>query len=183
MTLANFSSWLSSIETGTTEHLLNPLSVKVIPDRASNSIRVIADKLTENATSIERDLLTKSLQETLLYCTGIDIELDHAELKTRLLHFLSTRCKSALIEQFLSLCIFNLVWFQIGESLRIDARTLGSFERDIERVEKICRRIVASTWSLYGSRDGNLGPGPAQELIRSIEDQLRGDSHGLQPHL
>ena len=172
---------MSSIEAGTTEHPLNPISVKITLSRASDSIHVIAQKLTENASGIERDLLSKSLQETLLYCTGIDLELDYAEVKTRLLRFLSTRSKSALIEQFLSLCIFNLVWFQIGDSFRTNARPLESLGRDIDRVDQICQRIVASAWSSFESRDDELGPSAAEELIRNIEDRLRGDSNGLEP--
>ena len=182
VTLVNLNSWVSSIGAGTTVDMQNPVSVKVRFTRPTDSIAVIAEKLTENASGIERDLLSKSLQETLLYCTGIDLELDHAEIKTRLLRFLSTRGKSALIEQFLSLCIFNLVWLQIGDFFRINARTVKSFERDIEGVEQICKRIVASAWSVYDSRDGELEPGAAEELIRSIEDQLRVDSNGLESH-
>jgi hypothetical protein len=180
-TLVNLNSWISSIEAGTTEHQLNPVSVKVTLSRAGDSIRVIADSLSENASGIERDLLSKSLQETLLYCTGIDLELDYAEIKVRVLRFLSTKGRPALIEQFLSLCFFNLVWFHIGDSFRTDARTLDSFERDIDRVDKICQKIAASMWSSFESRDGELGPGAAEELVRSIEDRLRGDSHGLEP--
>jgi hypothetical protein len=178
-TLVNLNSWVSSIEAGTTEHPLNPISVKVTLSRAGGSIRVIADSLTENASGIERDLLSKSLQETLLYCTGIDPELDYAEIKARVLRFLSTHGRPALLEQFLSLCFFNLVWFQIDDSFRTNA--LDSFERDIDHVDKICQKIVASTWSSFESRDGELGPGAAEELIRRIEDRLRGDSDGLEP--
>lgn len=181
LTLVNLNSWVSSIEAGATEHPLNPISVKLTLSRASDSIRLIAEKLTENASGIERDLLSKSLQETLLYCTGIELELDYAEIKTRLLRFLSTRGKPAFIEQFLSLCIFNFVWFQIGDSFRTNARTLESLERDIDRVDQICQRIVASMWSSFESRGDELGPGTAEELIRSIEDRLRGDSHGPEP--
>jgi hypothetical protein len=141
---------------------------------ASTLIENIAENLIEQASGIERDLLSKSLQETLLYCTGIDFELDYSELKTRLLRLLESRGKSVLIEQFLSLCIFNFVWFQVGDSFRATARTPSSFEKDMESVERICQRIVASTWRSYASRQ--LNTAAAEKLIRRIEQQLRGDS-------
>lgn len=143
----------------------------------SDSIRIIAEDLIENARGIEWDLLSKSLQETLLFCTGIDLDLDDAEIKTRLVSFSATRGKFALIEQFLRFCIFNFVWFRIGDSFRIADPAVDAFERDMDSVERVCQRIVASTWRPYESRGHELDLDAAEELIHSIDAQLRGEPH------
>ena len=142
---------------------------------ASDLIKNIAENLIELGSSVERDLLSKSLQETLLYCTDLDAELDYSEIKTRLVRFLAKRGKASLIEQFLSFCIFNFVWFYVGDSFQAAARTPDLFEKDMESVERMCHKIVASTWRSYESRQ--LDRAAAQSLIRSIEGHLRGDSH------
>jgi hypothetical protein len=142
---------------------------------ASGLIKNIAENLIEQASGVERDLLSKSLQETLLYCTDLDVELNYSEIKTKLVRFLAKRGKASLIEQFLSLYIFNFVWFYVGDSFQVAARTLDLFEKDMESVERVCHKIVASTWRSYQSR--RLDIAAADSLIRRIEQQLRGDSN------
>ena len=131
--------------------------------------------MIEQASGVERDLLSKSLQETLLYITGLDAEVDYSEIKARLVRFLSSHGKASLLEQFLSFCIFNFVWFYVGDSFHAAARTVDSFQKDLEGVERICQRIVSSTWRSCESRQ--LDTVAAESLIRHIEKQLRGDSH------
>ena len=131
--------------------------------------------MIEQASGVERDLLSKSLQETLWYCTELDAELDDFEIKTRLVRFLANRGKASLIEQFLSFCIFNFVWFYVADSFQTAARTLDLYAKDMETVEQVCHRIVGSTWRSYQSRQ--LDAAAAETLIRSIEQQLRGVSH------
>lgn len=170
------SEWVTSIEAGEPEPL-NRVSVKAMFSPPGDLIKNIAEALIEQASGTEGDLLSKSLQETLLYWTGIDLEMDYAEMSTRLARFLASRGKSALIEQFLALCIFNFVWFQVSDAFQATARTTNWFKKDMDSVERICQRIVASTWRSYESRQ--LDTVLAEKLIRSIEQQLRGDS-GLQ---
>src|ERR1043165_2850071 len=55
VTLVNLNSWVSSIGAGTTVDMQNPVSVKVRFTRPTDSIAVIAEKLTENARGIERE--------------------------------------------------------------------------------------------------------------------------------
>jgi hypothetical protein len=157
------------------EQALDRTAVRTMFRPGSDLIRNIAENLIEQASGVDRDLLSKSLQETLLYITGLDPEIDYFEIKTRLGRFLSSHGKASLIEQFLSFCIFNFVWFYVGESFQDEAGTVETFEKDMESVEQVCQRIVASTWRSYDSRQ--LDTTAAGSLIRSIETQLRSDSH------
>jgi hypothetical protein len=117
--------------------------------------------------------LSKSLQETLLYCTGMDLELDFLEMKARLTGFLAGRGGAAIVEQFLCFCIFNFVWFEVGDSFRATSETPVSFEENLDGVDRICQRIVANAWLPYAS--GPLDHDSAEKLIRSIDQQLRSD--------
>jgi len=154
---------------------LNRVSARAVFSSAEERIENIAESLTQNAGGTERDLLSKSLQETLLYCVGIDTAVSYSQVKTRLTRFLDRQGAPAVIQLFLSLFFFNYVWFETGESFRAVALSPGEFEKEMESVERICQRIVASTWEAYEVTERPLDSPAAEELIRDIEKRLRGE--------
>jgi hypothetical protein len=173
LTTVRLNDWVSSIQGDAAEQLLSRISVKAMISPPGELIKNIADSLIEQATGTEWVLLSKSLQETLLYCTGIDLNLDYLEIKARLTDYLAGHGRATFIEQFLCFCIFNFVWFQVGDSFRATAETPASFEEDLDSVERVCQRIVASAWPTYAS--GPLDRDSVEKLIRSIDQQLRSD--------
>ncbi len=76
--------------------------------------------------------------------------------------------------RFLSLYFFNFVWFEVGESFRTLAWSSDSFLKDMETVERICHRIVNSAWKAFEQSQQVLDATTAAELIRTIEQHLRG---------
>ena len=137
-------------------------------------IESIAESLIKNASGIKRRLLSKSLQEALLYSVGFDTEIDYSEFKTRFMRYLDRQGPSSFIQRFLTLYFFNFVWFETGESFRALSCTSHSFEKDMEGVERICGRIVASTWKSFEQTHRRLGPPAARKLVQNIEQHLRG---------
>jgi len=131
----------------------------------------IASELTPDLVGIEGDFLRKSIQELLFQIAGTESELTEAEFASRILVFLKRRGDAGLLRRFLSVHLFNVVWFQAGDSFRALAWTQNSFVHDMESVERICRRIVDSTWR---SRrvSGPLNPLSASELIDLLARRL-----------
>jgi hypothetical protein len=173
LTTVQLNDWVSSIQADAAEQSLTGTPARAMISPSGELIKNIAESLIEQASGTEWVLLSKSLQETLLYCTGIDMDLDYLEIKARLTGYLASRGRANLIEQFLCFCVFNFVWFQVGDSFRATAETPVSFEEDLDDVERICQKIVASAWPPYASSP--LDKNSAEKLIRIIDQQLRSD--------
>ena len=174
LTLVRLNEWATSVLAGGLDATLNLTSAGVTGSLAPELIETIAESLIQVKGGIERDLLSKSLQETLLYCIGIDTGARYPQLKSKLTRFLNRRGTAALIQQFLSLYFFNFVWFETGESFRAVAATSSAFEEDMDSVERICEKAVASSWKAHEIAQRPLDSLAAQELFQDIAKSLRG---------
>jgi len=171
-TLLRLDEWTRSIHAGEAE---SPLRRKLIARAtAPDPIRQIAENLIEHASGIERDLLLKSVQEVLFYSLNFETGLNGAQIKTRLKQFLDHEKRSTFIRQFLSFYFFNYVWYYTGEAFRAWALTSQVFEKEMENVEKICEKIVASACRSHEREEAVLDRNAAKGLIHNVEQRLRG---------
>ena len=171
-TLLRLDEWTRSINAGEAE---SPLRRKLIARAtAPDPIRQIAENLIEHASGIERDLLLKSVQEVLFYSVNFETGLNGAQIKTRLKQFLDHEKRSTFIRQFLSFYFFNYVWYYTGEAIRAWALTSQVFEKEMENVEKICEKTVASAFKSHEREEPVLDRNAAKELIHNVEQRLRG---------
>jgi hypothetical protein len=136
-------------------------------------INAIAESLTKDESGLERDLLQKSLQETLLYSTGPASQMGTAEVEARLLRFLRVHGPAGLVRRFLSFHVFNVIWFQTADSFRGLARNQQTFIEDMENLEQMCRRVVTSVCKSQRF-DGGLHLSTAEQLVGKIERRLMG---------
>lgn len=144
-----------------------------INGKGSDLVERIADSLIAAAPQLERQLLSKSLQEALLYCTSLTVDLDYAEFKTRLRRHIDRYGRPAVLQRFLSLYFFNSVWFHTGESFRSTALRPDLLVKDMERVERLCHKAVTASWKSFERTRRVLNVSGARELIQDIEQQLR----------
>lgn len=170
--LVKLNNWTVSIQARVSETILR--RQLTAPATTSDAIQEIAKDFIDQGTRLERRLLSKSLQEALYYCVGFDPNLTLTQIKRRLKRFLDRHKKSAFVQQFLSLYFFNHVWFHTRELFRRQAMTSEVFERDMEEVEKACRRAVTSALKPYKQLERLSDQRAAEELIRNIEQRLRG---------
>jgi hypothetical protein len=173
-TLLRLNEWTASIQTGQAEIVLwRKLEA---PATASDPIEQFAENLVEPTTGIERQLLSKSVQEALFYCVGFDTDLTSTQIKGRLKRFLDSQNRFAFIQRFLSCYFFNYVWFHTGELFRAEALTTQVFEKNLEEVENICQRAIDSALEPHEqlARERALDQSAAEELIRDIEQRLCG---------
>jgi hypothetical protein len=158
---------------------------------ASDLITVLALHLSRSrsAQNPGPDLLSKSLEETLVCTVGTDPELPRSQFNIQLMRFLRKRGSPGLVRQFLSFHLFNVVWFQTSESFRSHAATPEAmanesfirfqkkgvylFIQEIENVERTCRNVVSLTWRSK-KRNHPLDLSSAKELIANIEQRLFG---------
>jgi hypothetical protein len=155
-------------------------AVKATDHESSGAALDIIEQIAESLVAGKaptRQLLSKSLQETLLYCTGMDPDLSYSQMKARLTTFVKRRGGPEVVRRFLALSLFNVIWFRTGDAFRTIAPNPASYERDMLAVEQFCRKVAASCW-----RSQNLGRRPINaqaldELIHGIERRLRNGDH------
>src|SRR5262245_39153950 len=136
-----------------------------------DSINRIAGELTFDLIGLDGDFLRKSLQELLFQIAGTDDEMTDSELASRLSIFLRRRGSAGLLRRFLSVHLFNVVWFQTGDSFRALAWTPNSFVHDMETVEELCRRVVDATWRSR-KLSGPLDRAAASQLVEQLALRL-----------
>jgi hypothetical protein len=139
-----------------------------------DAIEHVAKSLIHDGTVIERQLLLKSLQETLFVTADFQTGLSYGELLRRIRRKIQHDGAEVLLQRFLSFHFFNVVWFQTGESFRALAPTSAALEKDMTIVEKLCETAVAHGWRFREPKRPILDPAKAQKLVRTIEDHLRG---------
>jgi hypothetical protein len=165
------NDWLASIQSDG----LDCARISKEREPAADLIENIAESLIRATSGIEqRKLLSKSLQETLFYCAGIDANIDYPQFKTEFTRYLARHGAASIVQLFLSLYVFNFVWFEVSESFRATARTPYSFEKDMEGVEAICKEVVDLVWKRFERTKRPLDSSAARELMLDIEQQLRG---------
>ena len=136
-------------------------------------INEIAMTMTASALGKEAEILRKSLQEVLYFIVGADPGLTVIETHERLMAFLRRHGTGGFLKRFLSLHVFNIVWFETGDSFRAVAWTQNSFLQDIDNVERVCRRLVSSIWTSL-KISAPLDSKSALELLDRIGDRLSG---------
>jgi hypothetical protein len=139
--------------------------------QGSITIERIANRLVGKGK--EADLLSKSLQETLFYCVGFDADISPAGFADKFARYLKRRGPPPFIQRFLSLFFFNYVWSETRDSFMALAETPSDFEKDMENVERVCQRAVASIWKSFEDTRRPLSSVAAKELVRTIEKSLR----------
>ena len=136
-------------------------------------MRKIADHLLSDVQDADRDLLRKSLLETLFSLFALDPEIQPSVFNERFRRFLKLHGSSALIRHFLSLHVFNLVWIQTMDSFRGLAHTQDTFMRDMQGLEHACSLAVDVGWkSAHVERP--LDTNSVRELLGEIEKHLWG---------
>ena len=168
-TLVQLDDWATTIVTDGLEATLNGAAGLLAASSGVDAIQFIAESLTTGQKGLERELMAKSIQELLFYCTGTNPDISFPQWKGRLVRYLEQRGSSTFVQRFLSLALFNSVWFQTGESFRPGAHTPDRFENDIYEVERICQRVGGACWRSMKLRHRKLDVAGVEQLLRDIE--------------
>jgi hypothetical protein len=168
-------SILVRLEVWTTSIQDSEFEISLPANNTADIIEHIAKTLSEGTSGTEQQILMKSLQETLFICVGFKMDLDGAQLKTRLKRYLDRHGKTTFIRKFLCHHFFNFVWFQVGESFRVESSTCDSFEQAMTIVDEICQKAVTSVLSSPRFKNHSLDRSLAEKLIDNIEERLHGE--------
>jgi hypothetical protein len=132
-------------------------------------IQSIAAAITEKVP--EQEILRKSLQECFYFIVGTDTELSVENAIGRLRAFLKRYGTAGFLKRFLSVHLFNVIWLEAGDSMRVAEWTQRSFLRDIDNLERVCRRMVSTVWKSLNI-SGPLDSASALSLVDAIGKRL-----------
>jgi hypothetical protein len=139
-------------------------------EEASDPIEHLANDLVPPGTRIERQLLLKALQETILQYVDFDIKLTTEQVASRLKPFSDGQSSALFMKRFLSLYFSNHVWFHAGDLFQRQAQTPEECEHYLKELDKICEESVVTAYEHVEVLD----PGSVDKLIQRIEQHIRG---------
>jgi hypothetical protein len=176
--LLRLNEWISSVRNNGTEWGLGRIAGPG-PADGQEIVRKIVDHLLADVHDAERDLLRKSLLETLLSLFALEPDLQRSMFADRLSRFLELEGGDALIRHFLSIHVFNLIWFQTMDSFRGLARTQDMFMKDMQNLEAACSDAVERSWKY--AVPCSLDSDCVGRLLGDIENYIRGGSASNSP--
>jgi hypothetical protein len=171
-TLVRLYGWSSLVLTEGSEDALKQLPGTQSCDLSMDLVGAIAENIICDATALERDLLRKSMEETLFYIVRPDPGLTRSQFQVRFNRFLRHRGLSSLLRMFLSLHLFNIVWFETAKSFRKLAATDELFLRYTRDVERTCSRFVNGCWKSHEIVLPFVDPFP-EKLLQDIQERLQ----------
>jgi hypothetical protein len=133
--------------------------------KATNAWRLnelVAEGLARHTRGMENRLLRKSIEETLLTCTGAEEDWTAIEFEERLKAFVRLRGRAGLMRMFLSLHIFNVICFH----------TRLSVTRDLDELDRSSRRIVNTAKQTQHPLSRSSAEALLAEISQSIETIL-----------
>jgi hypothetical protein len=137
---------------------------------AAELIRFIAHSLCRGLRGRNGDVINKSLQEFLFYCTNGDPDLPRSVFGKRLESFLHRSKGKKLIGFFLNLHLFNLIWLDLGDTLQSECRTADELKKRSESVERLCQSVVYA--SLRSERSSELDSSALSTLLSTVKRNL-----------
>jgi hypothetical protein len=149
-------------------------------ETAAEVINAIAHSLCLGVPGRARDIINKSLQETLFYCTAGDPDLPPSVFGERLESFLRRGKGRGLIAFFLKIHLFNLIWIDLHEHMQADGGTSETLKKRSKGVENLCHSVVYSC--LRSERSpSELDSSAVSNLIYAVERNLtnRSNSNSL----
>ena len=170
MSVVELDKWAASVLTEGLDVAVKGIAGSQTCSTALDLIELVAETLTRHAHGQTRDLLSKSIQETLFCSTVTKYGLTKLEFEERLKQFLDRRGASGFVRLFLSLHVFNVVWFQTSEWFRATAESNEAFVHEMDCLERTARRIVHTT---VKSKPYPLTLSSAEQLIAEISRRLQ----------
>jgi len=120
---------------------------------------MIAEGIARHTTGMENRLLRKSIEETLLTCTGAEEDWTPMEFEDRLKAFIRLRGRAGFVRLFLSLHIFNVICFHTRQSVA----------RDLDELDVSSRRIVNTAKRTQHPLTRSSAEALLAEISQSIE--------------
>ena len=131
----------------------------------------LSELLSYDVRGTEREILQKSLHETLLYIADLDADLPVEMFGVTFEKFLRQRGSKGLLQLFLGLHLFNEVWIKLQQRLQTKATDGDSFLASMRWIEQCCLSAVDSAMKDM-SRWPKLSRTLAESLIHAIEFRI-----------
>jgi hypothetical protein len=140
----------------------------------------ISESLSDHAEGLERDVLSKTLKDTILEIAALDNELGFEKLEEALESFISENGVSGFLEVFLTRYVLDAIWMLIEQHSQSSSPGESELEALFSAVEHVCRNEVREHLSEIRQSGrlgkinwfGDEGIRIADEIISLLESRL-----------
>jgi hypothetical protein len=146
-----------------------------LPGTASRRVEVaefigfVAETLAGDARGLERDLLRKSIEETLFTAAGQNLQISPQMAQSRWARYIKAHGPPAMIEMFLANHLWNVLWFRSGDVFgQTDGRAM---EHTMRRLRRTCRLLVNAVCQSKGLTDSVSLP-VAEQVVGALEASI-----------
>jgi hypothetical protein len=149
----NVAPAIVALDTWIATRLAEPYEERGQELRAADFIKSVAGAVTEGFKEAERDVLKKSLEETLFVALSANMSISSLEARHRLAGYVRRKGRIALIEMFLTNQLWNVLWLEAGDVLGRTTKSTKSCENAMRDMRQTCRLLV--TQACRSQRVGN----------------------------
>jgi hypothetical protein len=136
---------------------------------------MLADRLSRGLRGTQRMMVSKSIQETFLYATGVQYDLPLTALSRKFGAFLQRRGSTGLISFFLRSLLSNDISMRLQSPLR-KAPDAPALELALKEIDRLCSSAVDTALD-ERSEWLKLNRNLASNMIRALESQLGRVAH------
>ena len=171
-TLLQLYDWLNAIKGGGTRP--GRSRAKLSSADGGDILKTIAESLVSSTEPLERAIQSKSIQEALFYSVNFEPGSDYQEFQQRFGRAIHRWSENFVLQRFLGLYFFNLVWFHTGDCFRTVGETCREYEKEMRQIERLCQEAVATAWKSFEKSKSTLDPPSSGRLVAAIEAQIWG---------
>jgi hypothetical protein len=132
-------------------------------------IRSVAETFAGHIYGLQRDLLKKSVEETLFVAAGQDVRISPQIARHRWERYIQAQGRSEMIELFLANYLWNVLWFRAGDVFgQTDNRAV---EYTMRRLRRACRLLVNAVCQSKGLKDSVSLP-VAERVVGALEASI-----------
>jgi hypothetical protein len=119
---------------------------------ATDIVGSIGKERSQRVRGFKGAIFRKSLEETLFEAAGLNDALNAFGLVEGLRRFRDRGGLKGFIKLFLSLYVFNAVWIEIQDLVRLRVDDARSFEASMKAVERVCLELVRSEFQRWENK-------------------------------
>ena len=132
-------------------------------------IASVAVTVAGNGRGLEKELLRKSVEETLFVTAGQNLEISPRMAQRRWARYVKAHGQPALIEMFLANHLWNVLWFRAGDVFGpSDSRAL---EYTMRRLRGTCKLLVNAVCRSKGLTD-SVTLRVAEQVVLALETSI-----------
>jgi hypothetical protein len=164
----NVAPAIVALDTWMVTGLAEPYEARGQELQATDFIKSVAGAVTDGFEEAERDVLKKSLEETLFIALSANTGISYLEARQRLAGYVRRKGRIALIEMFVTNQLWNVLWLEAGDVFGRTTKSPKSCENALRDMRQTCRLLVTQACRCQSIRNA-IDLRSANEVVLRIK--------------